>query len=71
MLFKPNQKYGNIVIVTIGVSFFSLMYLISSAFLYMDISSGSSRDMKKKFCKENPEQCKRKPRKDLFTGEYK
>ncbi|QSZ41887.1 hypothetical protein GJV85_07135 [Sulfurimonas aquatica] len=61
---KPNQRYVNIMIVTYGVAFFSLMYIFSYAFIFNDVSNGSSRAMKKKFCQENPDKCRVKPKRN-------
>ena len=61
---KPNQRYFNILFVTYGVAFFSLMYIFSYAFILSDVSNGSSRAMKQKFCQENPGVCKKTPRKN-------
>ena len=61
---KPNQRYVNILYVTYGVAFFSLMYIFSYAFILTDVSNGSSRAMKQKFCHENIGVCKNTPRKN-------
>ncbi len=54
---KTISKYLNIYVVTglIGIS--SILYLISFVFILNDVTGGSSRDMKKKYCEKNPQEC--------------
>lgn len=47
------------------MAIFSFLYLFSFAFVLSDVSSGSSRDMKKKLCEEQPEVCIIPPNKSL------
>ena len=54
---KLIKKYFNIYVVTALIGGFSVLYLVSFAFVLSDVSSGSSREMKKKFCKKNPDEC--------------
>lgn len=60
---KPKQRYVNILVVTYGVAFFSLLYIFSYAFVLNDVSNGSSRAMKQQFCQDNPDKCKIAPKK--------
>lgn len=64
---KPNQKYVNILFVTYGVAFFSLIYIFSYVFILNDVNNGSSRAMKQKFCLENPDKCKVAPKKNELS----
>ena len=52
------SQYVNIYVVTGLIGIFSLLYIFSFAFVLSDVSSGSSRDMKKEYCEQNPEKCK-------------
>jgi len=54
---KIVKKYFNIYVVTALIGGFSVLYLFSFAFVLSDVSSGSSREMKKKYCKKNPDDC--------------
>ena len=51
------SKYFNIYVVTALIGFFSFLYLFSFAFVISDVNSGSSRAIKQKLCKEQPEIC--------------
>ncbi|MBN2815861.1 MAG: hypothetical protein JXQ67_04210 [Campylobacterales bacterium] len=51
------SKYLNIYVVTGFIGIFSLLYIFSFAFVLSDVSSGSSREMKKAYCEENPDEC--------------
>lgn len=64
---KPNQKYVNILFVTYGVAFFSLIYIFSYVFILNDVNNGSSRAMKQKFCQENPDKCRVAPKKNELS----
>jgi hypothetical protein len=44
-------------VVTALIGGFSILYLFSFAFVINDVSGGSSREMKKKYCKKNPDEC--------------
>jgi len=54
---KIVKKYFNIYVVTALIGGFSLLYLFSFAFVLSDVSGGSSREIKKKYCKKNPDDC--------------
>jgi len=54
---KTISKYLNIYVVTAFIGGFSILYLFSFAFVLNDVATGSSRDMKKAYCKENPNEC--------------
>lgn len=54
---KKIGKYFNIYVVTALIGGFSILYLFSFAFVINDVSGGSSREMKKKYCKKNPDEC--------------
>jgi len=51
------SQYINIYVVTGLIGIFSILYIFSFAFVLSDVSSGSSRDMKKVYCQENPQKC--------------
>lgn len=51
------KKYLNIYVITGLIGLFSILYLLSFAFVLSDVSSGSSREMKKVYCEENPREC--------------
>jgi hypothetical protein len=51
------SKYVNIYVVTAFIGGFSILYLFSFAFVINDVSGGSSREMKKKYCEKNPDEC--------------
>ena len=51
------SQYVNIYVVTGLIGIFSILYILSFAFVISDVSSGSSRDMKKVYCEQNPEKC--------------
>lgn len=54
---KTINKYLNIYVVTAFIGIFSILYLLSFAFVLSDVSSGSSREMKKVYCEKNPLEC--------------
>jgi hypothetical protein len=54
---KKISKYLNIYVVVGWIGFFSFAYMLSFAFVQNDISSGSSRDIRKKYCEKNPQEC--------------
>ncbi|QOP44788.1 hypothetical protein [Sulfurimonas paralvinellae] len=54
---KTIKKYLNIYVVTALIGGFSVLYLFSFAFVLNDVTGGSSREMKKKYCKKNPDEC--------------
>ena len=54
---KTIKKYFNIYVVTAFIGIFSILYLLSFAFVLNDVSGGSSREMKKVYCKKNPAEC--------------
>lgn len=54
---KTFSKYVNIYVVTAFIGGFSILYLFSFAFVMSDVSGGSSREMKKKYCEKNPDEC--------------
>jgi len=51
------NKFFNIYFVTALIGGFSILYLFSFVFVMHDMSGGSSREIKKKFCKKNPHEC--------------
>jgi len=51
------NKFFNIYFVTAFIGGFSILYLFSFVFVLNDMSGGSSREVKKKFCKKNPHEC--------------
>jgi len=55
---KKLSKYLNIYVISGLIAFFSVFYIISYMFLFNDIQSGSSREMKKKYCEKYPQKCK-------------
>ena len=54
---KKTQQYFNIYVVVGFIGIFSLLYLFSFAFILNQVSSGSSRDIKKEYCLQNPVKC--------------
>ena len=54
---KKINKYFNIYVVTAIIGICSLLYILSFAFVLSDVSSGSSREMKKVYCEKNPAEC--------------
>jgi hypothetical protein len=54
---KSIEKYLNFYVVIGFIGFFSILYLFSFTFVLSDVSSGSSREMKKVYCEENPKEC--------------
>lgn len=52
------KKYLNIYVVGGFITFFSILYVFSFAFVLSDVSGGSSREIKKKYCEKNPQECK-------------
>lgn len=54
---KTISKYLNIYVVTGLIGIFSILYLISFVFILNDVTGGSSREMKKKYCEKNPQEC--------------
>ena len=54
---KTLRKYFNIYVVTGLIGVFSVLYILSFAFVLNDVSGGSSREMKKKYCEKNPDEC--------------
>lgn len=55
---KKISKYFNIYVVTAFIGGFSLLYIFSYAFVFNDVTTGSSRDIKKAYCEKNPDECK-------------
>lgn len=62
-MMKKISKYFNIYVVIVFIAITSFFYMFSFAFVLNDVSSGSSRAMKKKLCKEKPEVCYVSPKK--------
>jgi len=54
---KKISKYFNIYVVTALIGGFSILYIFSYAFVFNDVTTGSSRDIKKAYCKKNPDEC--------------
>ncbi|MDD2905657.1 MAG: hypothetical protein WBK95_03580 [Sulfurimonas sp.] len=54
---KKLSRYFNIYVVIWFIGVFSILYLLSFAFILNDVAGGSSREMKKIYCTENPEEC--------------
>ncbi len=51
------NKFFNIYFITALIGGLSIFYLLSFVFVLNDVSGGSSREMKKKYCKKNPHDC--------------
>jgi len=54
---KTFAKYFNIYVVSWLIGVCSILYILSFAFVFNDVAGGSSRDMKKKYCEKNPQEC--------------
>jgi len=51
------KKYLNIYMVLGLIAIASVLYIFSFAFILNDVSGGSSREIKKKYCEKNPHEC--------------
>jgi hypothetical protein len=54
---KGIKKYFNIYMVLGLIAVSSVLYIFSFAFVLNDVAGGSSREMKKKYCEKNPQEC--------------
>jgi len=54
---KRINKYFNIYVITALIGGFSVLYLFSFSFVLNDVSGSSSREIKKKYCEKNPDDC--------------
>jgi len=54
---KSIKEYLNIYVVLGLIGVASVLYIFSFAFLFNDIAGSSSREIKKKYCEKNPQEC--------------
>jgi len=57
---KTIKKYLNIYVVTAFIALFSLLYMLSFAFIINDVANGSSLQMKRDYLKKLEEEKARK-----------